>query len=83
MSYLIANYCELENQPVRRKMKRISLPKGGKQIGVNEFQAELAAAETVGQIVKALRKGSYGKFSDIHPDTWAKLEKAQKCKEPL
>jgi hypothetical protein len=80
---LLANYCEIPNNPVRRNMKRIKLPKGSKQIGVNEFQAALAAAETIGQLIKVLRKGSYGKFSDIHPDTWAKLEKAQKCKEPL
>ena len=80
---LLANYCELEPQPVRKGMKRVKLPKGHKETGVNEYKEMLFNAKTVGDVVKALRKAAYGKHSDMPPELWEKLEKASKCKEKV
>lgn len=73
----------LEETMKRQRLQ--DLQPGKKRTYIPKFQEMVAEADTVGDVVKALKKAgsTYGIHSDMPPELYRKIELAMNCKVRL
>ena len=75
----------LTSEEIMKRQRLQDLQPGKKRTYTPHFREMIEKAETVGDVVKALKKAgsTYGLFSDMPPELYQKIESAKKCKVKL
>ena len=75
----------LTSEEIMKRQRLQDLQPGKKRTYTPHFREMISKAETVGDVVKALKKAgsTYGIHSDMPPELYRKIEAAMNCKVKL
>ena len=75
----------LTSEEIMKRQRLQDLQPGVKRTYTPHFRDMISKSETVGDVVKALKKSgsTYGIFSDMPPELYRKIEMAMNCKVKL